>query len=101
MDWVNVTEAVMGLGALCLGPYVLVTGKVPGGHAMEPGQIRKLGVDLVLCSGFLLLQVIGYLGIRLGLWSSGVRALLVLLAFAVAAIVVVRSRPMGSRSSHG
>jgi hypothetical protein len=101
MDGVNIVQAVMGLGTLCLGPHVLVTGKVPGGHAMEPGQIRKLGVDLVLCSGFLLLQVIGSLGVRLGLWSASVRGLLVLLAFAVAAIALVKSRPMASWRSHG
>jgi hypothetical protein len=96
MDGVNVAQTVMGLGALGLGSYVLATGKVPGERATEPGQIRKLGVAYILFSGFCLLQVIGYLGVRLGLWSTGIRGLLVLLAFAVAVIALVKFRPLSS-----
>ncbi|WP_432832811.1 hypothetical protein [Dactylosporangium sp. CA-092794] len=96
MDGVNVVMAIMGLGELCLGSHVLVTGKVPGGRVTEPGQIRKYGVALILFSGFFLLQVIGYLGVRLGLWSSVIRGLLLLLAVAVAAITMVKSRPLFS-----
>jgi hypothetical protein len=94
MDAGNVAMAIMGLGELCFGSYVLLTGKVPGGRVTEPAQTRKLGVAFILFGGFFLLQVIGYLGVRLSLWSSSIRGLLVLLAFTVAVITLVKSWPL-------
>ncbi|MFG2039089.1 hypothetical protein [Dactylosporangium sp. NPDC048998] len=96
MDGVYVVSAAMGLGELCLGCYVLVTGKIPGGRVTGPAQVRKLGVTFVLLSGFFLIQVIGYLGARLELWSPHIRSLLILAAFAVAVIAIVKSRPLFS-----
>ncbi|WP_433796456.1 hypothetical protein [Actinoplanes sp. CA-252034] len=93
MDGVNVIMAVMGLGELLLGSYVLTTGRVPGGRARTPDRTRKLGVYLILFSGFFLLQVVGYVGVRLDLFSSVIRGVLVLLAFALGVIALTRYRP--------
>jgi hypothetical protein len=48
----------------------------------------------MLFSGFLLLQVVGYLGVRLGLWSEVIRGLLLLLAFAAAVVALRKLRPL-------
>ncbi|PRX16518.1 hypothetical protein CLV67_11999 [Actinoplanes italicus] len=93
MDGVNVIMAVMGMGELCLGAYVLTTGRVPGGYVPSPERIRKLGVFFILISGFFLFQVAGYAGVRLDLFSRGIRSVLVLTAFAVGVIALIKYWP--------
>ena len=93
MERVNVVLAFMGMGELCFGAYVLATGKVPGGRITEAGEVRRLGVATVLFGLFFLIQAVGYLGARQGWFSSGVRGLLLLLAFAVGILALVRYRP--------
>ena len=57
-----------------------------------PEQVRN--IRDVRFGGFFLLQVIGYLGVRLGLWSQGIRGPVLLLAFAVGTIALVKYSPM-------
>ncbi|MER7276620.1 hypothetical protein ABT369_19470 [Dactylosporangium sp. NPDC000244] len=96
MGGIYVVSAAMGLGLLCVGCYILATGKIPGDRVTGPAQVRRLGVAYVLLSGFFLTQVVGYLGVRLDLWSPRVRSLLILAAFALAAIAAVKINPLRS-----
>ncbi|WP_433040707.1 hypothetical protein [Dactylosporangium sp. CS-033363] len=96
MDGVHGALAIMGLGALYFGCHVLLTGKVPGGGITAPAEVRRYGVGFLLFSGFPLLQVVGYLGTRLGLWPQTVRGLLLLAGFALGVTVLVKFRPVFS-----
>ena len=101
MDSVNVVLAFMGVAELCFGAYVLATGKVPGGRIAKPAEVRRLGVATVLFGLFFLIQAVGYLGVRQGWFSSGVRGLLLLVAFAVGILGLVRFRRRAVRDRVG
>jgi hypothetical protein len=93
MDWVNVILTAMGLPELCLGAYLLVTGRLPRRRVTDPEHIRRLGMTSVLLGAFFLLQVVGYLGVRLDLFSQRIRGVSLLLALAVGLFALVKYRP--------
>ncbi len=76
----------VSLCALASGTNTLVTGRSPSDRVVEPGQIRRFGVGLVLFGVFWALQAVGYFGVRLDLFSSSVRGYLFLVALAVGAV---------------
>ena len=96
LDWVNVVLALLGLGELALGLRVLTTRKAPG--LTEPGEIRRYGVALTLLSTVFLGQVVGYVGVRLELFSSTVRGLFLLAGLAVGAVALIRHWPLLRRA---
>ncbi|WP_089292013.1 hypothetical protein [Actinoplanes regularis] len=93
MDLLNIALAAVSLCLFASGTSALVTGRAPSFRVTEPEQIRKIGVGLLLMGMFWALQVVGYAGVRLGLISSTARGVLLLAAFPVGALAVMKYLP--------
>ncbi|MEV4346225.1 hypothetical protein AB0J83_17280 [Actinoplanes sp. NPDC049596] len=93
MDGLNVVLALLGLAAAGLGVQALTTGRTPGARVTEPALIRRWGLAHLLFAVFFLLQVVGYLGVRLSYFSSIVRGVLLLVALTAGVIALVKYSP--------
>ncbi|MEU8240756.1 hypothetical protein AB0C07_21130 [Actinoplanes missouriensis] len=93
MGWINLGMSLIGACSIGLGIRALATGKLPR-RLSEQYRDPVAGGRCLLGFGlFFLLQVVGYLGVEVGLFGSLVRGAFVLLAFILAAVTVLLYRP--------